>query len=121
MAGDRRVRIDAELFEAAQEEGRGEQRSARQQLEHWARLGRAFSAHEPAVRDRIAAAVRGDLPLEALSPVEQSVVNREIGLAIQRQARASSFGRGLVREGVPAVVLDEHGAVVELPPGSRRA
>ena len=43
MADDHVTRFDADLFEAAAEEGRREHRSARQQLEHWTRLGRECS------------------------------------------------------------------------------
>jgi len=116
MADDRMTRIAAELFEAAVVEGRREHRSARQQLEHWTRLGRELSAHETASRRRIAAAVRGETPLTAMGPEERLVANVELDLAIRERAAATSFGRGLVKEGLTAVALDENGTLIEFQP-----
>ena len=116
MADDRMTRFDAELFEAAVDEGRREHRSGRQQLEHWTRLGRELSAHEIAVRRRIAAAVRGETPLSALATEERLVANVELDVAIRERAATTSFGRALLKAGVTAVALDETGALVEFHP-----
>src|SRR5271166_2084768 len=116
MADDRMTRFDAELFEAAAGEGRQEHRSARQQLEHWARLGREFSGHETAPRRRIAAAVRGAMPLSALTTEERFVANVELDVAIRERAATASFGRTLLKAGVTALALDENGVLTEFHP-----
>lgn len=116
MADDRMTRFDVELFEAAADEGRLENRSARQQLEHWARLGRELSAHETAARRRIAAAVRGEMPLSSLASEERFVANVELDVAIRERAAAASFGRALLKAGTTAVALDEHGVLTEFQP-----
>ena len=116
MADDRMTRFDVELFEAAVEEGRREHRSARQQLEHWTRLGREFSAHETAARHRIAAAVRGELPLSSLAAEESLVANIELDVALRERARAASFGRSLLDAGVTAVALGENGVLSQFQP-----
>ena len=116
MADDRMTRFEAGLFEAAIDEGRRENRSARQQLEHWARLGRELSAHETGARRRIAAAVRGETPLSALTTEERFVANVELDVAIRERAAAASFGRALLKAGVTAVALDDNGVLMEFGP-----
>jgi len=116
MADDRMTRFDAGLFEAAADEGRRENRSARQQLEHWTRLGRELSAHETGARRRIAAALRGEVPLSALATEERLVANVELDVAIRERAATASFGRALLKEGVTAVALDDNGVLVEFDP-----
>ena len=116
MSDDRMTRFEADLFEAAVAEGRRENRSARQQLEHWTRLGRELSAHETGARRRIAAAVRGELPVSALTTEERLVANVELDVAIRERAATASFGRALLREGVTVVALDDNGVLVEFHP-----
>jgi hypothetical protein len=113
LADDRMTRFDAELFEAAVDEGRREHRSARQQLEHWTRLGRELSAHETAPRRRIAAAVRGEIPLSVLTTEERFVANVELDVAIRERAATASFGRAVLKAGMTAVALDENGVLTE--------
>jgi ParD-like antitoxin of type II bacterial toxin-antitoxin system len=118
---DRMTRFDSDLFDAALDEGRRENRSGRQQLEHWTRIGQMFSAHETATRRRIAAAVRGDVPLSTLSTDERLVANLELDVAIRERTAGASFGRALLKAGVTAVALDDDGALVEFrPDGSRQ-
>jgi hypothetical protein len=116
MPDDRMTRFEAELFEAAADEGRLEHRSARQQLEHWARLGREVSAHETTARRRIEAAVRGETPLSALTIEERFVANVELDVAIREEASSAPFGRALLRSGMTAVALDENGVLTEFNP-----
>ncbi len=113
---DRMTRFDYELFEAAANEGRRENRSARQQLEHWTRLGREFSAHETAARRRIAAAVRGEVPLSSLATEERFVANVELDVAIRERAATTSFGQTLLKAGTTAVALGENGVLTEFQP-----
>jgi ParD-like antitoxin of type II bacterial toxin-antitoxin system len=118
---DRMTRFDADLFDAALDEGRRENRSGRQQLEHWTRIGRMFSAYETATRRRIAEAVRGDIPLSALSGDERLVANIELDVAIRERAAGASFGYALLKAGVTTVALDDNGDLVEFrPDGSRQ-
>jgi hypothetical protein len=117
VADDRMTRIDSELFEAAVDEGRREHRSARQQLEHWTRLGREISAHETAGRRRIAAAVRGEMPLSDLATEERFVANVELDVAIRERAATTSFGRALLKAGMTAVALDDNGVLTQFHPG----
>lgn len=118
---DRMTRFDADLVDAALDEGRRENRSGRQQLEHWTQIGRMFSAYETATRRRMADAIRGQLPLSALSTDERLVANVEIDVATRERAARTSFGRALLKAGLTAVALDDHGALIEFgPDGTRR-
>ncbi len=110
------TRFDVELFEAASDAGRREHRSARQQLEHWTRLGREFSAHETAARHRIVAAVRGEMPFSELTTDERFVANVELDVAIRERAATTSFGRTLLKAGMTAVALDDDGVLTQFEP-----
>ncbi len=116
------TRFDGELFEAAADEGRREHRSARQQLEHWTRLGRELSAHETTARRRIAAVLRGELPLSELTTEERLVANVELDVAIrERAATTPPFGRTLLKAGMTAVALNDDGELTQFhPDGSSR-
>jgi hypothetical protein len=119
MADDRMTRFDPDLFEAAAAEGRREHRSARQQLEHWTRMGRELSAHETAARRRMAAAVRGEMPLSELATEERFVANVELDVAIRERAASTAFGRPLLKAGMTTVALDENGVLTQfLPDGT---
>ena len=120
MPADRPTRFAVDLLESAAVEGRKESRSAKQQLDHWARVGRAVSMHETAPRRRIEAALAGTLVLSELDENERLVANAELDVAIQSRADASSFGTRLAAEGVTTVALADDGTLVEYrPDGSR--
>ncbi len=116
MAADRMTRFEGALVEAAADEGRRENRSARQQLEHWTRLGMELSGFETASRRRMAAAVRGQVPISSLPEEERLAANIGLDVAIRERARAAAFGRGLLAHGIASVALDESGALVEYQP-----
>ncbi len=116
MSDVRMTRFEVGLFEAAAAEGRRENRSARQQLEHWTRLGMEVSAFETAARRRIAEAIRGAIPVSHLGGEERFAANVGLDVAIRERAASASFGRRLLKEGVSAVALDENGEVVEFQP-----
>ncbi|OCB37184.1 hypothetical protein A9X02_20310, partial [Mycobacterium malmoense] len=80
---DRVTRVAADLVDSAAAEGARQSRSAKQQLDHWARVGRAVSSHQTASRRRIEAALAGDLDTGQLSDDEGLVFNAEISAAIE--------------------------------------
>lgn len=119
--GSAPVRVDADLYESARVEGGRSRRSAAQQVDYWARLGRAVSMADPAARRRVEAAVAGELPLEQLPPVERAAANAEIDTAIERHGQAVAFGARLAAEGVTTVALDGDGRLVEHRPDGSTA
>lgn len=116
VARDRVVRFASELFDAAAVEGARQRRSAKQQLDHWARVGRTVSAHHSAGRQRVEAAVAGTVALSDLTPEEALVANAEIDAAIAEQTRAVDFGAVLAAAGVTTVALDDEGRLVRYAP-----
>lgn len=113
---DRVTRVAADLMDSAAAEGARQSRSAKQQLDHWARVGRAVSGQQTAARRRVEAALTGDLELRELSVEEGAVFNAEIGAAVQEKLAGSNYGTLLAERGITTVALDENGDIVEHRP-----
>ncbi len=121
MPADRPTRFAVDLLESAAVEAKRESRSAKQQLDHWARVGMAVSMHETAARRRVEDALAGRLALSQLDDHERVVAHAELDVAIQERADATSFGARLAAEGVTTVALSDDGTLVEYrPDGSER-
>jgi hypothetical protein len=116
MTADRPTRFASDLLESAAVEGKRESRSAKQQLDYWARVGRSVSMHQTAARRRVVAALAGELPFADLTDAERLVANADLDASIQMQAQSVSFGERLAAEGVTTVALDNEGALVEYRP-----
>ena len=84
---DRVTRVAADLMDSAAAEGARQSRSAKQQLDHWARVGRAVSKRAHRSTAPVEAALTGELDLEELSVEEGAVFNAEISAAIQETGR----------------------------------
>ncbi|MCV7409197.1 hypothetical protein AWC05_00940 [Mycobacterium florentinum] len=113
---DRVTRFAADLVDSAKAEGARQSRSAKQQLDHWARVGRAVSSQHSAARRRVEAALAGDLELGELSVEEGVVFNAEIAAAIQENLNQANYGKLLAKRGVTTVALNEAGEIVEYRP-----
>lgn len=119
MPEDRVTRFAADLLDSATIEGGRSSRSAKQQLDHWARVGRQVSAHHSASRRRVEAVLAGTLPMSDVGAEERLVANAEIDVSISEAARSVNFGAVLAAEGLTAVALDDSGRIVRyLPDGS---
>ncbi|WP_024793952.1 TA system antitoxin ParD family protein [Tomitella biformata] len=116
-ATDRPTRVDRELFDSAAAEGKRQSRSAKQQLDHWIRVGRAVSSHESAARSRVEAALAGALGLDELTSDEGVVFNAEVSAAIDSRLADTDYGAILAEQGVTTVSLDDDGNMVERRPG----
>jgi ParD-like antitoxin of type II ParDE toxin-antitoxin system len=117
MAADRVTRFAADLVDAAAVEGARQSRSTKQQLDHWARVGRTVSTHHSTARRRVEASLDGTLPLVELSPEERLVVNAEADAAIAERLRTVHYGDVLAGEGVVTVALDDDGRLRRYEPG----
>src|ERR1700761_8804093 len=113
---DRVTRVAADLVDSAAAEGARQSRSAKQQLDHWARVGRAVSSQHTAARRRVEAALAGDLELRELSVEEGVVFNAEIAAAIEENLAVSNYGDLLAARGITTVALNEAGEIVEYRP-----
>jgi len=119
--GDRVTRFAADLLASAAAEGARQSRSAKQQLDHWARVGRAVSSGQTAARRRVEAALAGELELADLSEEEGVVFNAEISASIEEQLSAGDYGRVLAGRGVTTVALNDKGEIVEHRPDGTSA
>jgi hypothetical protein len=113
---DRVTRFAADLVDSAAAEGARQSRSAKQQLDHWARVGRAVSSRQTAARRRVEAALAGELEMADLTEEEGVVFNAEISAGIQESLAEADYGRVLARRGVTTVALNEAGEMVEHRP-----
>lgn len=116
MAGDRVTRFASDLLDDAAVEGARHSRSAKQQLDHWARVGRTVSAYHSAGRRRVEAAIAGAAALGELTREESLVANAEIDAAVAERARDVDFGAVLAGAGVTTVALDDDGQLVRYHP-----
>jgi hypothetical protein len=113
---DRVTRFAADLLDSAAVEGARQSRSAKQQLDHWARVGRAVSSRHSAARRRVEAALTGELAVTELSEEEGVVFNAEISAAIQESLAGADYGRILAGRGIATVALDDDGQIIEHRP-----
>lgn len=118
---DRVTRFAADLVDSAAAEGARQSRSAKQQLDHWARVGRAVSAQQTAARRRVEAALAGQLDVGELTVEEGVVFNAEVSAAIEESLARTNYGDVLAARGITTVALDDDGNIVEYQPdGSSR-
>ncbi|MEZ0366267.1 hypothetical protein ACAG26_21575 [Mycobacterium sp. pUA109] len=115
-ADDRVMRIAADLADSAAVEGGRQGRSAKQQLDHWTRVGRAVSSQYSASRRRVEAALAGDLAVNVLTPEESTVFNAEINAAIEEKVAQTNYAAEFAARGTPWVALNETGDIVEYQP-----
>jgi hypothetical protein len=113
---DRVTRFAADLLDSAAAEGARQSRSAKQQLDHWARVGRAVSSRNTAARRRVEDALAGELNLRELTPEEGVVFNAEIDAAVQESLAGADYGQLLAQRGITTVSLDDSGRIVEHRP-----
>jgi len=113
---DRVTRVAADLVDSAAAEGTRQSRSAKQQLDHWARVGRAVSTQQTAARRRVEAALAGRIQLTELTVEEGVVFNAEISAAIEENLSRTHYGDTLAARGVTTVALNEAGDIVEQRP-----
>ena len=97
---DRVTRVASDLMDSAAAEGARQSRSAKQQLDHWARVGRAVSSQHTASRRRVEAALAGRLATGELTLEEGVVFNAEISVAIDESLARTNYGTTSGRQGV---------------------
>ena len=115
------MRVAADLVDSATVEGARQSRSAKQQLDHWARVGRAVSAQQSAARMRVEAALSGTLPLADLSAEEAVTFDAEVQARIQERLRSTDLGAVLNASGISTVALGDSGELIEHRPDGTSA
>ncbi|MEN3224764.1 hypothetical protein PUR22_28300 [Mycolicibacterium porcinum] len=118
---DRVTRFAADLMDSAAAEGARQSRSAKQQLDHWARVGRAVSSQHSAARRKVESALSGTTPLRELTAEEGAVFDAEIAASIEESLARADYGRILAGRGITTVALDENGDIVQYRPDGTTA
>ncbi|MEE2055929.1 TA system antitoxin ParD family protein [Rhodococcus artemisiae] len=113
---DKVARFDAELVDSAIAEGGRQNRTGRQQLEYWARIGRAMTAHETASLRRVRDALAGSRPTTDLTDAEGRLFNAEIDARLADHLADTDYPGVLAARGITTVVLDDEGRLVERHP-----
>lgn len=118
---DKVTRFDSALVDSAIAEGRRQNRTGRQQLEYWARIGQAMTAHETSALNRVQQALAGTLATAELTEAEGRLFNAEVDVKIADSLADADYRSELAAHGITTVVLDERGRLVERSPdGSTR-
>lgn len=121
QAADKVTRFDSSLVDSAIAEGRRQNRTGRQQLEYWARIGQSMTAHETSALRRVQQALAGSLPTAELTDAEGRLFNAEVDAKIADSLARTDYTSQLAERGVTTVVLDDQGRLVERSPdGSTR-
>ena len=113
---DRATRFSAELFEAAQAAGEREHRSARQQLEYWATVGRLTTMPGSAAQSRIEAAFAGTVAREDLSSEEAAAFDAQFDTRAEIRMNSLDYPAQRAAEGHRSVHMDDDGNLVETRP-----
>ncbi len=106
------TRIDGELHATAAMVGGVMSRSATQQLNHWARIGREVEASESISQRSVAEVLNGRRQYDELNAHEQAVVRAEWAERLEARLEALDLGEELAGEGRAYAELDESGEVV---------
>lgn len=118
---DTPTRVAADLMAAAAIEGARQGRSATQQLDYCARVGRAVCAEQSPARRRVEAALAGTLALSGLSGEEAAIFTAQMQTRIEQGQRATNLGAVLNASGIATVSLDGSGQMIEHRPDGSHA
>lgn len=110
------TRIDRTLFEAAKAAGEVHSRSAAQQLDHWARIGRELEASPAVTHDAITQVLAGRAAYDELADRAQALVRASWDEQIAARIAALDFEDRLHAAGRPWAEADADGRVVVREP-----
>lgn len=116
QAADKVTRFDSTLVDSAIAEGRRQNRTGRQQLEYWARIGQSMTAHETSALHRVQQALAGTLPTADLSEAEGRLFNAEVDVKLADSLSRADYQSELADRDITTVVLDDQGRLVERSP-----
>jgi ParD-like antitoxin of type II bacterial toxin-antitoxin system len=115
------TRIDRTLFEAAKAAGELHSRSAAQQLDHWARVGRELEASPAVTHDEIARVLAGQASYDTLTDRAQAFVRVSWNQRIAERIDTLDLADELRATGQPWFEADADGTVVVHEPGPASA
>jgi hypothetical protein len=119
MAGTAPTRIDEDVARAAKAAGALLSRSAAQQVNHWARIGRELEASKSLSQRDIAQVLAGRSSYDALNAREQAVVRAEWSERMTALRESLDLAAEFTAAGQSWVEADSDGNVVKRTPRKR--
>jgi len=113
------IRIDGNLVEAAKRAGKIHRRSAAQQLDYWARIGRELESAPGVSHDAIERVLTGRLPYDEAGEHAQAVVRAAWDEGIAQRIAALDLTDELAAAGRPWAESDDEGLTVVRDPHDR--
>lgn len=110
------TRIDQQLFDAARAAGELHSRSAAQQIDHWARIGRQLESSPAVSHDEISRVLAGQASYDELGVRAQAVTRAAWDEEIAARLEALDFTEALQASGRPWPEADADGNVVMRSP-----
>lgn len=92
------VKLSTDLVEAARHESRVSSRSMTQQIEYWARIGRAIERTGAIEHDRVCAALRAELAFDELNTEERMAVLGQLEREVFQPRGDRAMAKRLARE-----------------------
>ncbi|HEY9566143.1 MAG TPA: hypothetical protein VIR30_20475 [Nocardioides sp.] len=106
------TRIDGELFAAAKSCGVLNSRSAAQQIDHWARIGRELESSANLSHRDIQAVLAGDGSYDRLQEREQAIVRATWDEQIAQRIGSVNLAEKFRASGAGYAEADEHGNLI---------
>jgi hypothetical protein len=106
------TRVDGDLFDAAKSVGAVNSRSAAQQINHWARIGREFEASGRVSQRDIERVLAGQASYDEIGDQAQAVVRATWDTRIAERIAALDFEAEFTEAGDTWSEADESGHVV---------
>ena len=114
------TRVDEDLFASAQLVGSVMDRSAAQQITHWARIGRELEAASHVSHRAIAEVLDHQASYDDLQPEEQAIVRAEWRERLEARRAQLELANRFGREGRTYVELDDDGQVIKREPVNKK-
>jgi hypothetical protein len=110
------TRVTTELFDTAKVIGDMTSRSAAQQIEHWARIGREIELASTLAQRDIAAVLAGSMEYDSLATEEQAVVRAKWARLVRERRESLDLVRDFGLRDETYVDIDDEGRIVRHAP-----
>jgi len=114
------VKISSELLASARQESAVWSRSMTQQIEYWARLGRALERSPSVSISRVQAALQAQLEFDDLNADERALVLGRLEAMVFDPRGDGALQRELREAGHAYTAMDEKGVLVKVRPSVNR-
>lgn len=115
------TRVDEDVYASAQLVGSIMDRSAAQQITHWARIGREVEAGGSISHTRIHEVLEQRVHYDDLNAEEQAIVRAEWAERLEALRSRLDLARKFAKDGRPYAELDDDGRVVVRPATRKRS